>query len=144
MARPTQVSFPPNTKKWRKNYRSGGDIDVRKACGIGLCYGALCFAPVLHFVNLTWARVLPSTSIPAIAFKVAGLGKLLSHLFVVCGGHGNVLSPKSEQRDLFPMFVPQWGRLPSSHSGCAIEPVAFIAWRFLLFRLSFFFLKLIF
>ena len=43
--------------------------DVRRTLLIGGGYGALFFAPVMHFVTTTWARILPSTTIPSLLCK---------------------------------------------------------------------------
>jgi hypothetical protein len=46
-----------------KNY------DFRRTLVVGIGYGGLFFAPLLHGITTTWARILPSTSAPAIVFK---------------------------------------------------------------------------
>ena len=43
--------------------------DLRRTGIIGIGYGALVFAPVIHFVTTTWARVLPSTTLRALFLK---------------------------------------------------------------------------
>ena len=43
--------------------------DIRRTLLIGVGYGACCFAPVIHFVTTTWARILPSTSFGALCIK---------------------------------------------------------------------------
>jgi protein Mpv17 len=45
------------------------NIDVKRTAIIGIGYGALWFAPVLHFVTTRWAKFLPSVSLGALAFK---------------------------------------------------------------------------
>ena len=37
---------------------------------VGVGYGALWFAPVLHAITTTWARMLPSATIPSLATKL--------------------------------------------------------------------------
>lgn len=43
--------------------------DPSRTAVIGVGYGALWFAPVMHGVTTMWARVLPSTALPTVAFK---------------------------------------------------------------------------
>jgi hypothetical protein len=45
------------------------DYSVWRTLAIGVGYGSFCFAPVLHTVTMTWSRILPSTSAPALLFK---------------------------------------------------------------------------
>ena len=42
---------------------------LKRSLMIGIGYGSLWFAPILHVVTTTWARILPSTSLPALGFK---------------------------------------------------------------------------
>ena len=42
---------------------------VTRTMIVGVGYGALWFAPILHFITTTWARVLPSQSYPALLLK---------------------------------------------------------------------------
>jgi protein Mpv17 len=44
-------------------------LDLKRTAVIGIGYGALWFAPVLHFVTTRWAKFLPSVSLGALAFK---------------------------------------------------------------------------
>jgi hypothetical protein len=46
-------------------------LDLRRTLLLGAGYGSLVFAPVLHFVTMRWARVLPATTIPALIYKTA-------------------------------------------------------------------------
>jgi hypothetical protein len=45
------------------------DYNFRRTLVVGILYGGLWFAPLLHGITTTWARILPSTSAPAIVFK---------------------------------------------------------------------------
>ena len=47
----------------------GFSLNAFRSFAIGTIYGGLQFAPVLHFVTTSWERVLPSKSLPALAFK---------------------------------------------------------------------------
>lgn len=53
---------------------SGGGAEgysARRTLIVGVGYGALWFAPVLHFITTGWARVLPSQALPALLLKTA-------------------------------------------------------------------------
>lgn len=43
--------------------------DIRRTLFVGGGYGACWFAPVLHGVTTTWARILPATTFSALSFK---------------------------------------------------------------------------
>ena len=45
------------------------EYDLRRTLLVGGGYGFFWFAPVIHLVTTTWARVLPSTSFGALTFK---------------------------------------------------------------------------
>jgi hypothetical protein len=45
------------------------DYNFRRTLVVGIGYGGLWFGPLLHGITTTWARILPSTSAPAIVFK---------------------------------------------------------------------------
>ena len=47
-----------------------GAYDPLRTAIVGVGYGGLCFAPILHAVTTGWARAVPSTSPPALLFKV--------------------------------------------------------------------------
>jgi hypothetical protein len=50
--------------------KEGITFSARRTLIIGVGYGALWFAPVLHGITTMWARVLPSTSIPSLVTKL--------------------------------------------------------------------------
>eukprot|EP00441_Pelagodinium_beii_P020455 CAMPEP_0197677796 /NCGR_PEP_ID=MMETSP1338-20131121/88972_1 /TAXON_ID=43686 ORGANISM="Pelagodinium beii, Strain RCC1491" /NCGR_SAMPLE_ID=MMETSP1338 /ASSEMBLY_ACC=CAM_ASM_000754 /LENGTH=154 /DNA_ID=CAMNT_0043258661 /DNA_START=110 /DNA_END=571 /DNA_ORIENTATION=- len=50
---------------------SGAEYDLRRTAILGVGYGSFCFAPIVHSVTCMWARLLPSTSLPHVAFKAA-------------------------------------------------------------------------
>ncbi|CAE8686654.1 unnamed protein product [Polarella glacialis] len=48
---------------------AGGKYDPVRSAIVGIGYGGLYLAPVLHCVTSTWARLLPSTGILSVGFK---------------------------------------------------------------------------
>ncbi|CAE8599075.1 unnamed protein product [Polarella glacialis] len=48
---------------------AGGKYDPVRSGIVGIGYGGLFLAPVMHCLTLTWARLLPSTSILSVGFK---------------------------------------------------------------------------
>lgn len=98
---------------------------------IGGAYGGLTFAPVLHLVTTTWARILPSTSVAALALKsvIDMTTSFPFNLSAMIGlqviARGKVLDAEVLQRDI-PAAVKQnlW---PSLQVGwCVWTPVGFL------------------
>ena len=46
-----------------------GCYSLRRTLFVGVGYGMLWFAPVLHAITTVWARVLPSQTLPSLALK---------------------------------------------------------------------------
>lgn len=49
----------------------GQPIDLRRTAMYGGIYGMCWYGPFMHTVTTTWGRVMPSTSVPSLAFKTA-------------------------------------------------------------------------
>ena len=47
----------------------GQPWDAKRTAIYGGVYGAMWYGPFMHGVTTTWGRVLPSTTLPSLAFK---------------------------------------------------------------------------
>ncbi|CAE8690773.1 unnamed protein product [Polarella glacialis] len=75
---------------------AGGTYDPVRSAIVGIGYGGLCFAPVLHFVTNTWARILPSMGILSVGFK-ALVDCITSFPFNLSAGIGIQLMSRKQE-----------------------------------------------
>lgn len=80
-----------------------------------------------------WPLLRGNVLCSSVAFRESGLGSRValdlaaSDCFQVCSGHGDLLPPEHDLRDLSAMFVPR-GRSSRRRSRGANQSVAFTSW----------------
>jgi hypothetical protein len=92
-----------------------GAYDPLRTAIVGVGYGGLCFAPILHAVTTGWARAVPSTSPLALLFKVSvdmitsfpvNLGANLSIQAYARGGKGGAAD--AVRHNFVPTILDGW------------------------------------